>query len=56
MPNRESSSEENEIGDIENRIGSVRKEGLSESINILSDEMYARFSREMDSMMDLIQS
>ena len=56
LPNRESSFQENEIRDIENRNGSVRQEGLSESNNILSDEMNASFSREMDSMMDLIQS
>ena len=53
---RESSSQENEIRNIENRSRSVRQEGLSESINILSDEMNARFSREMVSTMDQIYS
>ena len=56
LPNRENSSQENEIRDIDNRNGTVRQEGLSESNNILTDEMNARFSREMDSMMNLMQS
>ena len=56
MPNRENSSEKNEIGDIENRNETIRQGGLSESINILSDEMNARFSRETDLLMDLVQS
>ena len=55
LPNTENSSQENEIRDIENRNGSVRQEGLSESINILSDEMNARFSHQMDSLMALKQ-
>ena len=42
--------------EIDNRNEPVRQGGLSESINKLSDEMNARFSRKMDSMMDLIQS
>ena len=42
--------------DIEYRNGSIRQEGLLESINILSNEMNARFSRELDSLMDLLQT
>ena len=53
LPNRKNSSPENEIRDIENRNGSIRPEGLSESINILFDEMNERLSRETDSLMDL---
>ena len=34
LPNSENSSQENGIRDIENRNGSIRQEGLSESINI----------------------
>ena len=56
LPNREHSSQENETRNIENRNGSIRQEGLSESINILCDEMNARFSLEMDSLMKLMQS
>ena len=56
LPNRGSSSQVNEMRVIENRYGSVRQERVSESFKILSDEMNARFSREMDSMMDLMQS
>ena len=53
MPNRESSSQENENRDIENRNGLVRQK---KTFRVLSDEMNARFTREMDSTMDLIQS
>ena len=58
LHNRENASQGNleNIRDIENRNGSIRQEGLSESINILSDEMNAMFFREKDSMMDLLQS
>ena len=56
LSNRENSSQEIEIRDIENRNGSIRREGLSEPINILSDEINARFSWQMDSLMNLIQS
>ena len=42
--------------DIEYRNGSIGQEGLLESINILSNEMNARFSRELDSLMDLLQT
>ena len=48
LPNRKNSSQKNETRDIENRNGSARQKGLSEPINILSDEKNARFSREMD--------
>ena len=55
LANRQNSSQENEIRDIGNRNEPVRQEVVSGSINILSDEMNARFSRDMDSMMDTIQ-
>ena len=42
--------------DLEYRNGSIRQEGLLESINILSNEMNARFSLKMDSLMDLMQT
>ena len=54
LPNRENSSQENEIRDIGKRNELGR--GLPETNNILSDELNARFSREMDSLMDLMQS
>ena len=56
FPNRENSSQENEIRDIRNRYVPVREERLIESINILSGEMNARMSREMETMMDFMQS
>ena len=43
LPNRENSPQVNLIGDIENKNGSIRQEGLSECINILYDELNARF-------------
>ena len=51
FPNREKSSQENEIRDIDNRNEPVREGRLIESINILSGEMNARMSREMEKMM-----
>ena len=45
LPNRESLSQKKEIRGIEKTNGSVSQEGLSESINILSDEMIARILR-----------
>ena len=56
FPNRENSSQENEIRDIDNRNEPVRERRLIESINMLSGEMNARMSREMETMMDLMQS
>ena len=56
FPNRENSSQENEIRDIDNRNEPVRESRLIESINMLSGEMNARMSREMETMMDLMQS
>ena len=55
LPNRKNSSQENDVKDIENRNGSIRQEGISESFNIFSDEMNSNLSREMDSLMDLMQ-
>ena len=56
FPNRENSSQENEIRDIDSRNEPVRESRLLESINMLSGEMNARMSREMETMMDLMQS
>ena len=56
FPNRENSSQENEIRDIDSRNEPVRESRLVESINMLSGEMNARMSREMKAMMDLMQS
>ena len=56
FPNRETSSQENEIRDIDSRNEPVRESRLVESINMLSGEMNARMSREMDAMMGLMQS
>ena len=51
--NREGSSHENEIRDFSNRNESDREGRLIESINMLSGEMNARMSREMETMMTL---
>ena len=56
FPNREISSQENEIGDIDNRNEPVREGRLIESINVLSGEMNARMSREMETMMELMHT
>ena len=56
FPNRENSSQENEIRDINNQNEPVREERLVESINTLSSEMNARMSREMETMMDFMQN
>ena len=56
FPNRKNSSQENEIRDISNRNEPVREERLIESINMLSGEMNARMSREMETMMDFMQT
>ena len=56
FPNRENSSQENEIRDIDSRNEPVRESRLLESINTLSGEINARMSREMEAMMDLVQS
>ena len=56
FPNRENSSQENEIRDIDSRNEPVRESRLIESINTLSGEMNARMSREMEAMIDLMQS
>ena len=55
FPNRETSSQENEIRDIDSRNEPVRERRLVESINMLSGEMNARMSREMEAMMGLMQ-
>ena len=56
FPNRENSSQENEIRDIDSRNDPVRGSRLIESIKMLSGEMNARTSREMETMMDLMHS
>ena len=56
FPNRENSSQENEIRDIDSRNEPVRESRLIESINTLSGEINDRMSREMEAMMDLMQS
>ena len=56
FPNRENSSQENEIRNIDSRNEPVRESRLIESINTLSGEMNARMSREMEAMMELMQS
>ena len=56
FPNRENSSQENEIRNINNQNEPVREERLVESINTLSSEMNARMSREMETMMDFMQN
>ena len=47
FPNRENSSQENEIRDLDSRNEPVREGRLIKSINRLSGEMNARMSREM---------
>ena len=56
FPNRENSSQENEIRDIDNRNEPIREGRLIEPINTLSGEMNAKMSREMESMMDFMQT
>ena len=51
---RGSSSQEKEIRNFDNRNRPVRQDGLAGSIEILSSEMKARLSQEMDSLMNLI--
>ena len=48
LPNRGISSHETEIRIIDNRNGPVRKDGLPESIELLSSEMNASFCRIFD--------
>ena len=52
FPNREKSSQEKKIRDISNRNEPVREGRLMESINMLSGEIKARMSREMETMID----
>ena len=56
LPNRENSSLENEIRDIDSRNEPVRESKLIESVNMLSGEMNARMSREMETMMDVMHA
>ena len=56
FPNRENSSLENEIGDIDSRNEPVRESRLVESINMPSGEMNGRMSQEMESMMDVMHT
>ena len=56
FPNRENSSQENEIRDISTRNQPVREERLIGSINMLSVKMNTRMSREMETMMDFMHT
>ena len=56
FPNKENSSQENDIINIDSRNEPVRESRLMESINMLSGQMNARMSREMEAMVDLMQS
>ena len=49
FPNRENSSQENEIRDIDSRNEPVRESRLVESINTLSGEMQSQISRAISS-------
>ena len=56
FPNRENSSQENEIRNIDNRNEPIGESRFTESIDTLSGEMNARMSREMESMMEFLQT
>ena len=56
FPNRESSSQENEIRDISDRNEPVMEGILVQSIIMLSSEMNARMSRKMKTMMNFTQT
>ena len=56
FPNRKNSSQENEIRDISHRNEPVREGRLIESNNTLSGEINARMSREVETMMDFMQT
>ena len=53
LHNRGSSSQDNEIRDLDSRNGPVWQDGLAESIEILSSEKNARISQQMDSLINL---
>ena len=50
-PNRGDSFQKTEISHTDNRNGPNRQDGLAESIVIVSSEMNARLSQEMNSLM-----
>ena len=56
FPNRKNSSQENEIRNISHRNEPVREGRLIESNNTLSGEINARMSREVETMMDFMQT
>ena len=56
FPNRANSSLENKIRDIDCKNEPVRESRLPESISILSGEMNARMFREMETMMNGMQT
>ena len=56
FPNRENSSQESEIRDIDNKNEPVRESRLMESTIMLSGEMNATLPREMETMMDLMHT
>ena len=49
LPNRGNSLQENEVRNIDNGNNPTRRDGLVKSIEILSGELNARLSQEMDS-------
>ena len=54
--NRECSSQENEIRNIYRRKNSVGHDRLTKSIEILSGELNARMSKELDSLVDTMKA
>ena len=56
FPNRDVSSLENEIRDIDSRNEPVRESRLMESINMFSGEVNAKMSQEMETMMDVMHT
>ena len=56
LPNRRSSTQENDIRIIDNKNCPVRQDGLAESIEILLSEMNARLTHERDSLLNVIHA
>ena len=54
--NSENSYQDNEVRDIDNKNSPTRRDELVESIEILSGELNARLSQEMDSLMSMMQT
>ena len=49
-------NQENEIKILDDKNGPVRRDGVAETIELLSSEMSARLSQKMDSIMNIIQT